>query len=173
MPKVWSRRPEVLLCPTVPKPLHQVNPRSILGGPWWNKTRKEAYASTNQHCLACGVHRSKARWVKWLEGHEYYEVDYLAGRLTYVETLPLCHLCHNFIHSGRLESLFQQGEISAEKYIAVLQHGDRVLRLAGLTKPQPYTGPSVPWLQWRLVLFDKLYPPKFQDEKEWLQAHGY
>lgn len=81
-PKVaWARRPEVLLSLQIPKPMHQLAPRTILGQRWWDETRQAAYASTAQHCLACGVHRVAAAYHPWLEGHELYEIDYRAGRM--------------------------------------------------------------------------------------------
>ncbi len=95
---VWVRRPEVLLCPNTPKPLHGVVPREIYGQSWWNKTREAAYRSTNYHCLACGVHKYQAKHRQWLEGHELYEINYVEGTSTYIETVPLCHFCHNSIH---------------------------------------------------------------------------
>jgi hypothetical protein len=156
-----------LLSVNIPKPLHGVAPRVILGSAWWDKTRKEAYRSTFYHCIACGVYKHQARFRKWLEGHELYTVDYLIGRSYYLETVPLCHCCHNYIHSGRLQSLLEQNEISIKKYVAIQQHGDAVLEQAGLSKPPVYNGPFAPWEDWRLVLDGKEYGPKYKNEKEW------
>lgn len=181
MPKIdW--KPEILLQPNIPKPLHQVNPRSILGSSWWNKTRKAAYASTGFHCLACGVHKDKATYRQWLEGHEVYEIDYSLGRLTYLYTAPLCHFCHNFIHDGRLANLLQQGKIHHHKYAAILKHGDAVLRAANLRKlsledreregrRREVLGGLAKWEDWRLELDGVLYPPKFKNYEEWLEYH--
>ncbi len=130
----WHRRPEILLCPNIPKPMHGLAPRVIMGSSWWDKTRKEAYASTNRRCMACGVHKYKAKARKWLEGHELYQTDYRLGRLTYLETVPLCHFCHNYIHDGRLQMLLERGQIHHQKYAAIIQHGNRVLAEANLCK---------------------------------------
>lgn len=164
-----KRRPELLLCANIPKPLHRVNPRTILGKKWWDETRQKAAEETNQHCLACGVHKGRAKGKQWLEGHEIYEIDYVQGRSTYIETVPLCHYCHNFIHDGRLQALLDKGEITHNFYAAVLQHGERVMEEVGLSFAQPYEGPFAPWGDWRLVIDGEEYPPKFKNARAWLK----
>lgn len=177
--KDWKVRPEILLHPNIPKPLHGVAPRVILGSTWWNKTRQESYASTDFHCAACGTHRTLVKGSrKHLEGHELYEINYAKGRLTYVETVPLCPYCHSYIHDGRLRSLVQLGKMHASKLIAVIQHGDQVLKRAGLRKPTHQereeqfrllvvSNRTADWGDWRLVLNGKLYKPKYKTYEEW------
>lgn len=165
-------RPEILLCANTVKPMHEVVPRAILGMDWWNKTRMEAYRSTNFHCIACGVYKGLAKEHQWLEGHELYRIDYPAGRMYYIETVPLCHYCHNYIHDGRLKALLQKGEIKEEKVKAIAAHGSEILNRAGLVHPKPYTGPIAKWGDWRLVLFDKEYPPKYKTYDEWYKVFG-
>jgi hypothetical protein len=165
----WTPRPEVLLLPQIPKPLHGVAPRAILGSTWWNQTRQAAYKSTDFHCIACKVHKTKARGRKHLEAHEIYRTDYAVGRTYYVEAVPLCNYCHSFIHIGRLEALLKRGQITQQRYASVIQHGERVLALAGLIKPPPHEGPHVPWSKWRLVLNGKMYRPIYRSEEEWLK----
>lgn len=177
-PREWKVRPEVLLHNNIPKPLHQVNPRTILGQTWWNKTRQEAYASTNFHCVACGTHRSLVRGTrKHLEGHELYEINYAKGRSKYIETVPLCPYCHSYIHDGRLRMLMESGRIHYSKFVAVIQHGDAVLAKAGLSRlthnereARLQTQPVAEWSTWRLVLNGKLYKPKFKTYEIWLAA---
>jgi hypothetical protein len=132
-----QRQPNILLCPNIPKPLHGVNPRTILGRAWWDKERKAAEAGTKGHCLACGIHKTKARFRKWMEGHELYRINYGAGRMTYLKTVPLCHYCHNFIHSGRLQALMEKGEIPVNQFHAIMGHGYGVLHEAGLFDRSP------------------------------------
>lgn len=169
MPNFWKIRPQVLLTPNVPQPMHGVAPRVILGSSWWNKTRKVAYDSTNQRCIACGIHKTKAKMRQWLEGHELYDIDYKLGRVVYLETVPLCHPCHNFIHDGRCIALLEKGEMSHWKYSAIMSHGQSVLRKAGIIKPTLneriedinsliLSGNCALWEEWKLVLFDKEYP---------------
>lgn len=172
-PPAWKHRPEVLLQNNTVKPLHKVTPRSILGKIWWDKTREEAYAATEYHCIACGVPKRLAKWHPWLEGHEVYTIDYRAGRMTYIETVALCHSCHNFIHDGRLRALLDKGETTQDKYDAIMTHGRLILKEAKLKKSRPYSGKLARWEDWRLVLFGKMYPPIFKNYKEWLVGHGY
>ncbi len=166
----WKLRPEVLLCANTVKPMHGVVPRVILGSVWWDETRFAAYKSTQFHCIACGVHRTQAKGHKWLEGHELYKTNYSLGRMVYVETVPLCHYCHCFIHDGRLEALLGKGQVTQEKFNAVMAHGKHVLAVAGIKKKRPYSGPIAEWQDWRLVLLGKEYPPIYANYQNWLKA---
>lgn len=164
--KPFNPRPEVLLCQGLPQPLHGTNPRTILGWKWWDRTRKEAYRSTGHRCLTCGDSGVV------LNGHEVYEIDYLLDRAEYVEAVPLCNLCHGYIHIGRLSALVGKGEISTEQYDQVLSHGITVLRNAGLKLLPVYAGPTAEWGDWRLVIGGEEYPPKFPRYEDWLSEFG-
>lgn len=163
----FKTRPEILLCPNIPKPLHGLAPRVILGEAWWNETRQAAYRSTGHHCIACGVHKRHAKYIQWLEGHELYKTDYKRGTLTYIETVPLCHSCHSFIHDGLMEALLRRGVIDLVKFNDVMDHGNRVLKAAKLRKNRRTPKVIAPWSKWRLVLSGKEYPTRFKDYKEW------
>jgi hypothetical protein len=157
----WEQEPRLLLHGPIPEPLHGVNPRSIFGQQWWDETRRRAYLSTANHCKACGIWKPYAASRQWLEGHEVYEIDWLAGVATYMRTVPLCHYCHSYIHRGRLQAMLQEGKITHTKYTAIIQHGDEVLRLAGL---EPFVWNAnvgmAPWKQWRLIIGGKEYKPR-------------
>ena len=178
---VLRLRPELLLGSNVPRPMHGVAPRVILGSRWWNQERQAAYRSTKYHCLACGVWKHQALGRDWLEGHETYDIDYLKGQMVYVETVPLCHYCHNFIHDGRMRSLLAKGKLTHQKFTAIVQHGDSVLFAAKLSRARfedredamadmILNGEVAPWPNWRLVLFGNKYPPKFKTELQWQKA---
>lgn len=167
LPKEWKARPETLLHGQIPKPMHGLAPRVVLGSKWWNLTREAAYESTDKHCVACGVHQYYATWHQWLEGHEFYDIDFLLGRMVYRETVPLCHFCHNYIHSGRLEYLLEEKKVSQAKFDAIIKHGNAVLDAADLGRPEPYEGPMAEWEDWRLVVEGKEYPPLYKSFEEW------
>ncbi len=176
-------RPELLLLRNIPAPMHGVNPRTILGSKWWNVERQKAYKSTGYRCLACGVTKQQAKGPKWLEGHEDYAIDYSLGTLTFLEVVPLCHYCHCYIHDGRLNAMLEQGKVTHQKYAAVIQHGDMVLAVAKLYRPiyakrsevvqdLLLQGRLAPWKDWRMVIGDKEYKPKFKTEAQWRKAIG-
>lgn len=166
-PPPFKTRPEILLCPNIPMPMSGVAPRVVMGQEWWDEVRRAAYRSTMYRCLACGVRSSEAKGHEWLEAHELYDLDYLGGRMVYVETVPLCHYCHSFIHDGRLYALYQKGEITFKEYQAVIDHGKGVLKAAGLKVRPVYSGPVADWGEWRMVLGGVEYPPRFRTFEEW------
>ena len=48
----YTLKPEILIHPHIPKPLHGISPRSIMGKDWWDRERQRVYKSTNFHCAA-------------------------------------------------------------------------------------------------------------------------
>jgi len=136
-PRYKDRLPGLLAHPNLPKPMHGLNPRTVLGRGWWDKQRKAAYAEREFHCWACGVHKLDAEVKQWLEGHEEYDIDYQKGRMTFKRVVALCHLCHNFIHSGRLAALLDSGEITQKFFNQVMKHGLNVLAEADI---MPWSG---------------------------------
>ena len=173
--KQLPTEPEILLCSNIPRPMFGMAPRVVLGSKWWNRTRKQAYKSNWYHCLACGIWKQKAKGRKWLEGHELYQVDYEVGKMHYLRTVPLCHYCHNYIHDGRMRALLQQEKLHHFKFKEIIQHGDNVLRKAGLVRLSyeerekivvqlNIEGKLAPWKEWRLVIGNVEYPPKFKSE---------
>lgn len=163
----WRLRPEVLLTPTIPKPMHGLAPRVVLGKKWWDQVKAACKKATNNHCQACGTKLYHDEHTQWLEGHEVYEIDYVLGRMVYIETIPLCTTCHNYVHIGRLRILLTQGAIRKEEFDRVMKHGADVLKRAGLVKPEPYKGPQAEWADWRLVIRGNEYPPLFKSFADW------
>jgi len=160
--------PDILLHPNIPKPLHGVNPRNILGDVWWNSKRLEVYSKNNYCCWACGVHKTDARYHRWLEAHEEYDINYKKGKVKLVGLVALCHSCHNFIHDGRMRMLVQSGDMDYGKMVDILDHGDRILKSNSLVK-EHYTGKIAEWSKWYLLLNNKKYYSKFKDMNEWAE----
>jgi hypothetical protein len=184
-------RPELLQHPNIPKPLHGMAPRVIKGQEWWDVTRQKAYASTNYHCLACGVHKTAAKYHQWLEAHEDYTIDYKNGIMNVKEIIPLCHSCHNFIHCGRLWMVNRKTKQGLLKILEVMNHGMTILRDNNL--PMHYHAAmmcdhlginyecdvmtmegieDVAWDKWHLILDGQKYYSKFKDIIEWHQYYN-
>lgn len=178
-------RPEILTHPNIPKPLHEVNPRNIMGKELWDKVRQEVYKKYDYHCIACGVSKYEAERHKWLEAHEYYDIDYEKGIVEIESIEPLCHYCHNFIHSGRL-SMVMRKEKSLQEVIDILEHGFKILSENNLkcfyftyefakqigantygVVPYKISGGDVGWSDWKLIWNGKEYHSKFRNYEEW------
>jgi hypothetical protein len=159
-------RPALLLHPNVPKPLHGMSPRELLGTVWWDKARQEAYERANYCCQACGTPKTEAEYHKWLEAHETYVYDYKTGTATVSEIVALCHMCHNYIHSGRLKQLLQADKITTAKYWHIILHGDKLLKDAGLIKPEPTTV-NAAWNKWKIIIDGREFPTKWKSFDHW------
>lgn len=171
---VSNARPVLLLHPNIPKPLHGLAPRELLGREWWDRERKAAYKRSHYTCAACGVPKEEARYHQWLEAHEIYDINYPLGRSVFIETVALCHSCHNFIHSGRMQILRDKNDPSMprKKFLDIIHRGNALLVKAGLRK-NPYIGKSAPWHKWRLVINGTEYKPKFKSFKSWAKHYGH
>lgn len=157
--------PRILLHHNIPKPLHGVAPRVILGSVWWSRVRRAAKHKAKGHCMACGVWQYKAEYHQWLECHEEYIYDWAKYTLYYSGAVAICHSCHNYIHSGRMRMLLESGEMSQEKYDTIRAHGDKLTR--GL---QRYALPKIPmntWAKWRMIVNGKRYGPSTKNMKSW------
>jgi hypothetical protein len=176
---IWGgivTRPELIRLPNIPIPLHGLAPRVILGSKWWNMTRQAAYESTQFRCIACGVHKSEALYHNWLEAHELYEYNWDKFELVYKDVYPLCHACHNFIHSGRMQALLNQGKLGKKRFDAIIEHGLKVLYDAGLTAYNDYPDWFIDdyeknhestWGEWHIVIDGKSYYSKFSSIDDW------
>lgn len=163
-------RPEILFHPQIPKPLHGLAPRTILGQVWWDELRQAAYRATGYHCAACWIPKAEALYHPWLEAHELYTIDYAAGTMEMVEIVALCPSCHGYIHKGRLEMMVRDGRSTKAKHRQILAHGERVLAEAA---PDRTLRPRkiAPWPKWRLLLDGKAYPSKFADQEAWAEHY--
>jgi predicted HNH restriction endonuclease len=179
-------KPKILTHPNIPKPLHGVAPREIMGKDWWDETRQKVYASTDYHCVACGVAKKDAKKFQWLEAHEFYDIDYMKGVSKILSIEPLCHYCHNFIHSGRLRMIMGRDK-SEQEVREILEHGLKVLAENKLKcfpstlefaedlgcdtfKVKAYkikANPKVEWSDWKLIWEGKEYKSKFANFEEW------
>lgn len=154
--------PSILLTPRVPTPLHHRNPRSILteiDPEWWDRTRRRVYSSSEDHCRCCGVHKKdQMGWVKNIDAHELYDIDYRTGEMRLKAIVPLCASnCHAGIHFGRLTAQYESGKIQPKTYYQVISHCNTVLAKAGLPPKNWDVNVNdniynVEWDKWCLIL---------------------
>lgn len=116
----------ILAGPNLAKPLHSLNPRTIMGGPAWDRMRKRVYYLAKYKCEICGADCSEPGS---MDAHELYSIDYEAGTATFSLVIGICKACHNFYHSGRLITLFKQGVpfYSKEIILSIVEHGFKLI----------------------------------------------
>lgn len=137
-PKPLFVRPKLLAHPHIPSALAGVNPRTIKGQAWWDVVRRKAYAENNHCCWACGAAAGENKDHPALEAHETYDTNYREALMVFKEVVALCHMCHSFIHSGRLAIMGALGKVS-RKYARHLIDTRMELLLAAGGKPFYYT----------------------------------
>ena len=184
-------KPEILTHPNIPKPMHGLSPRTIEGEDWWNKIRQEVYAKYDYHCIACGTPKKEVLGHnKWLEAHEFWDIDYYKGICKIKSIEPLCPYCHNFIHSGRLRMILEK-EKSVYEIKDILEHGFKILSENDLkcfsptlafantigansygVKGYHLFGEEVPWDKWYLLWNKKKYYSKFASYWEWKEFYN-
>ena len=97
----------LIAMPNIPRPLHGVNPRTILGTSTWNHMRRRCYALANNTCEICGA---KPENLRHRHGHEVYEIDYANGTAKFHRVYCVCAMCHlGCIHTGRALTLWKRG----------------------------------------------------------------
>lgn len=97
----------LIAMPNLPKPMHALAPRTLLGASTWNHMRKFCYSKANDTCEICG---NKPEKLRHRHAHEVYEIDYKKGEARFVRAFCVCALDHlGCIHTGRAITLFKQG----------------------------------------------------------------
>lgn len=95
----------LITMPNVPRPLHGLPPRKIMGDSTWNHVRKRCYYNAGYKCEICGIDPPKGQ----LHAHELYTYDWKEGTGKFERCIAICKKDHDFIHSGRLITLHKQG----------------------------------------------------------------
>ena len=96
----------------------------------------------------------EAKYHQWLEAHEDYDIDYETGEVNIKQIIPLCHSCHNFIHSGRLWMVNHVG----------IKHRCTSISLGDVD--------IADWDEWHLVLEGEKYYSKFKNYEEWEEFYS-
>jgi hypothetical protein len=181
-PELLFTRPELLLHPNLPKPMHNLAPRTLMKAKEWNEIRREAYARNNYHCWACGRYTAfNTELNKFdndegttLDAHEFYRIDYVNKTVELVEIVALCKLCHDYVHSGRLNAMYEKGEKDEEDCWLVYTNGDSVLIDAGLIPINVVDDKTYQdeWGEWKLLFNGGEYRSKFKDYWDWFKYYN-
>lgn len=198
--KIHRNNPKLILMDSIPRPLSGVNPRSIKGRTWWDKTRKQAYKYNNYYCHACGVYKLDAKIFQRLEAHEKYVIDYLNYRMKFIGVTALCHCCHAVIHAGRTTKLYLDNKLDENKFNAIAKHGKEMMKKYKMRPNNAFRYMELiydglypeeaqeiinkeynsenkyidmnNWSSWRLVFEGRLYEPKFKSLEQWTKYYA-
>jgi hypothetical protein len=174
-------RPEILNHPNLPKPMHGVNPRTVMGQKKWDEVRREAYGKNNYHCWACGAHRHyDLVGNKFdddngsLDCHEMYLINYELKTSEIVEFVALCKNCHSYVHSGRMNGEYDKGRLDEEACWIITTAGDSILIDGGFPPYNVVDGKTYEdeWMDWRLVIGYEQYEPVLKSYSEWRVKYG-
>lgn len=117
----------LLTMPNLPKPMHGLNPRTIMGDAAWNRARKRAYYLANYKSEISGVLCSEPGS---LHAHEVYDINYVTGECTFKRVFAITPMEHvYFIHSGRAITLWKNKNplYTTEKLLAGVENGFKLI----------------------------------------------
>ena len=150
----------LLTMPNLPKPMHTVAPRNIIGPTAWDKMRRLCYYKAGYKSEISGEDGSTPGS---LHGHEGYTIDYANGTSTFVRAFAITPLEHvYFIHSGRMLTLFKRGNplYSKAKVLEGVEHGFRLIHDWNVAHPDK------PKLKVYATFLDYLKEPELENEME-------
>lgn len=115
----------ILGMPNIHPALFGLAPRAVMGAARWNTLRKRCYYKAGYTCEICGEELGPGA----CEAHEYYTTDYAEGTQEFVRLICLCHRCHQFIHSGRMLTLYKNRDKYTTKRVVLgtIEHGFKVI----------------------------------------------
>lgn len=127
----------ILVMPNIPRALHGpgLQPRTIYGKTTWDFMRRKAYLNAGYKCEICGCDPPRRGD---LHSHELFSYDYLKQEGTFERCVAICRTCHDFIHSGRLMSMYRRGNpLYPKKYVLrVAEHGFKLVNEYNKTHPE-------------------------------------
>lgn len=151
----------LITMPNVPRALHGLPPRKIMGQTTWDRVRKRCYFDADYKCEICGADFVKPHYA----AHELYSYDWKKGTGTFERCIAVCRTCHDAIHSGRLVTMFKQhNPLYPKSYVLkVTEHCFRLVHDYNLSHP------DTP-LRIYATYLDYLDEPELHDEVERLIA---
>lgn len=118
----------LITMPNIPRPLHGkgLQPRTIFGKSTWDFMRKKTYFNADYKCEICGREPEK----RDLHAHELFSYNYEKGTGEFKRAIAICRTCHDGIHSGRLLTMYKNGNPLYPKSY-VLKVVENCFRLVG------------------------------------------
>ena len=115
----------IIAMPNVPAPLHGQAPRTLLGKSTWDHMRKYCYYNAGYKSQISGEDLDGTTNDKKCNAHELYSYDYVHGKAYFERAVCISPVEHNFIHSGRMLTMYKQGDplTTAERVLEGLEHG--------------------------------------------------
>lgn len=117
----------ILTMPNIPHALHGkgLQPRTIYGQRVWDFMRKDAYKRADYKSEITGIDPGKGK----LHSHELFSTDYLKQESVFIRCIALTKMEHDFIHSGRLITLYKEGNMFVPKsyLLKVVENGFNII----------------------------------------------
>lgn len=117
----------ILTMPNVPYALHGegLQPRTILGRRTWDIMRKDCYAKAGFKSEVSGIEPPKGQ----LHSHELFSYDYEKQEGVFVRCVAITKQEHDFIHSGRLLTMYRRGNpLYPKSYVlSVVENGFNII----------------------------------------------
>lgn len=118
---------KILSMPNIPIALHGngMQPRTVYGSTTWEFMRKKCYYNADYKSEITGVEPGKGL----LHCHELFKIDYAKQESEFVRCIALAKIEHDFIHSGRLITLYKEGNPTVPKsyLLKVVENGFKII----------------------------------------------
>ncbi|WP_170241437.1 hypothetical protein [Streptococcus suis] len=126
---------ELLSRPVLHMTIWGVAPREIMGKYKFEKIKKLVQLEAANHCMICDRYVPHTMQTKdWIFTHEVYHIDKVKKCYTLEKFVGICQECYNYIHIGRLNVLYNQGQVTEDYFNRVIKNGDRLLATINLEK---------------------------------------
>lgn len=99
----------IIAMPNVPAPLHGCAPRTLLGNSTWTHMRKKCYFDADYKSQISGIELDGRNSDLKCNAHELYSYDYVHGEAYFERAVCISPIEHNFIHSGRMLTMYKKG----------------------------------------------------------------
>lgn len=119
----------IIAMPNVPAPLHRVAPRTVLGDSTWTHMRKYCYYNADYKSQISGIDLDGSTNDLKCNAHELYSYDYIHGKAYFERAVCISPIEHNFIHSGRMLTMYKKGNpLMPKSYLLkIVENGFKII----------------------------------------------